>query len=448
MGPVFDIIALRSLVAVADKGGFHRAAESLALSQSAVSQHVRRLEKTLGRPVVERAGRATRFTEAGALLLDEARWILRVHDEAARRLLGSEPATMTVGSAEHAADRIIPRVTAAVHRTRPRTQVRFRIDRSARLVEAVDSRSVDLAVYVTEAGAVEGMPVGGLPLKWYAAPGWTPMPTSAVLPVVAIEEPCAVRRRALEVLSAHNIPAAVVCDAGYLAGVLDAARAGLGVALLADTGRGPDGLVEYTGLPHAPAMRMSAHARPDADPALVMNVVEAVRSLLVEMDTPRPEERPDPAQDPDTARGDLTDDEWESVRPLLPLGERGPYPEGLRKQFDGVMWLFRTGGAWRNMPPRYGAWQTVHHRFQQWALAGTFQTLTAAATAGTGARGQTQRMPVGADSALADTARDTAATAMDPQRLATLEKAVDEERRLRDKERTEWSGRAGRPPGQ
>lgn len=112
MVPVFDIVALRSLVAVADRGGFHRAAESLSLSQSAVSQHVRRLEKALGRPVVERAGRATRFTEAGSLLLDEARRILGVHDEAARRLLGSEPATIVIGSTEHAADQILPRITA------------------------------------------------------------------------------------------------------------------------------------------------------------------------------------------------------------------------------------------------------------------------------------------------------------------------------------------------
>lgn len=406
MGPLLDIIALRSLVAVADEGGFHRAAESLALSQSAVSQHVRRLEKTLGRPVVERAGRASRFTAAGTLLLDEARWILRVHDEAARRLLGSEPATVTVGSAEHAADQIIPRITAAVRETRPLGQVRFRIDRSARLVEAVDRRSVDLAVYVTEATAVEGTPVGGLPLKWYAAPGWTPPSMPGVLPLAAIEEPCAVRRLALKVLSEHGIPAAVVCDAGYLAGVLDAARAGLGVALLADTGRGPDGLVEYTGLPRAPAIRMSAHARPGADPTLVENVVESVRSLLTEWDAPRPEAPPVAAASPHVARGDLTDDEWRSVEPLLPLGERGPYPEALRRQFDGVMWRFDTGSPWRNMPSRYGAWQTVHHRFQRWALAGTFQSL--------------------ADHGLTP-------PVIDPRRLPTLGKALDEERRLRDR---------------
>ncbi|MGX2992958.1 transposase [Streptomyces sp. JNUCC 64] len=421
MRPVLDIIALRSLVAVADEGGFRRAAESLALSQSAVSQHVRRLEKTLGRPVVERVGRVTRFTPAGDLLLHEARWILGVHDEAARRLLDSGPATLVFGSAEHAAAQILPRITDAVHATGPRRELRFRIDRSVRLVEAVDRRAVDLAVYVTEAVPLRGIPLGGLPLKWYAAPGWTP-PARGALPLVAIEEPCAIRRRALDVLAAHSIPASVVCDAAYLAGVLDAARAGLGVALLAATSGGPDGLVEYPGLPRSPAVRMSAHARAGADPTLVMHVVEAVRSLLTELDPPRPGGRPDaPAPDPATASpGDLTDGEWESVLPLLPVGERGPYPEGLREQFDGVLWRFRTGASWRSVPPRYGAWQTVHHRFQQWALAGAFESLvTAAGVPDRGGAGSGDRSP--------------GPPGLAPRRLDTLRRAAAEERAVRER---------------
>ncbi|WP_167450064.1 transposase [Streptomyces hyaluromycini] len=104
-----------------------------------------------------------------------------------------------------------------------------------------------------------------------------------------------------------------------------------------------------------------------------------------------------------TARDGLIDDQWKAVVPLLPLGGRGPCPEGLRDQFDGVMWRFRTGGSWRNMPARYGAWQTVHHRFQQWALAGTFESL----------------------------ARASETTAPRPHLLAPLRKAAEEERRLR-----------------
>ncbi|MCX5337205.1 MULTISPECIES: LysR family transcriptional regulator [unclassified Streptomyces] len=278
--PVLDIVALRSLTAVADCGGFHRAAQALSLSQSAVSQHVRKLEKTLGRPVVEREGRGTRFTTEGRLLLEQARRVLAVHDEAVRTLLGSDGDTVTVGSTEHAADQFLPRLTAAVQAVRPGCRVRFRIDRSARLVEAVERGSVDVAVYVTEAAATEGVSVGGLPLTWHAVPGWERPTAPSPVPLVAIEDPCAIRRRAIATLAAHGVSASVVGDAGYLAGVLDIARTGQGVALLAAVGPAPDGLTPYNGLPPVPPIPMSALARPGADPATAEAAFSAVRDLL------------------------------------------------------------------------------------------------------------------------------------------------------------------------
>jgi hypothetical protein len=57
----------------------------------------------------------------------------------------------------------------------------------------------------------------------------------------AVEDPCAIRRRAIAALTAHGLPATVVGDAGYLAGVPDIARTGQGVALLAAVGPAPDG---------------------------------------------------------------------------------------------------------------------------------------------------------------------------------------------------------------
>src|SRR4051794_883376 len=76
MSRTLDIAPLRSFVAVADCGGFQRAAESLHLSQSSISQHVRRLESATGRPLVERQGRGSRFTPDGEQLLNQARRIL------------------------------------------------------------------------------------------------------------------------------------------------------------------------------------------------------------------------------------------------------------------------------------------------------------------------------------------------------------------------------------
>jgi Transposase and inactivated derivatives len=64
-------------------------------------------------------------------------------------------------------------------------------------------------------------------------------------------------------------------------------------------------------------------------------------------------------------RAQLMDVEWEFIGPYLPIGRHGPYPERLRQQFEGVIWRFRTGGQWREMPAEFGAWSTVSNRFRQ-----------------------------------------------------------------------------------
>jgi DNA-binding transcriptional LysR family regulator len=280
MGHVLDIVALRSLVAVADCGGFHRAAATLLVSQSAVSQHVRRLEKVIGRPLVERHGRAAAFTPDGQALLGEARRILAAHDDALRRLVGPDRPTVTVGTTEHAADLILPAVTTAL----PGHQVRFRIDRTRGLDAAIDRGVLDLAVYLAEASSADGVPVGSLPLAWYTAAGWQP-PAGRTWPVVAIEEPCVLRRRALAALSGSGLDPYVVCDSGYVAGVLDAVRSGLGVALMAAAVTVPDGLAQRRDLPVVPPAALSLRSRSGSDPSLAVAVTAGLRAVL---DVPEP----------------------------------------------------------------------------------------------------------------------------------------------------------------
>jgi DNA-binding transcriptional LysR family regulator len=280
MRQVLDIVALRSLVAVADCGGFHRAGTSMRISQSAVSQHVRRLEKVIGRPLVERQGRQAGFTTDGQALLVEARRILAAHDDAVRRLIGADQVTVVVGTTEHAADLILPVVTAALAASHPGHQVRFRIDRTARLGEAVDRGTLDLAVYMADAATVRGVPVGSLPLTWYSAPAWAPPPAREPWPLVAIEEPCLLRRRAIAALAAEGREPYVVCDTGYVAGVVNAVRAGIGVALMADTGTTPDGLVARDDLPPVPPAALGLRARRGGDPRLAGVVASAVRAAL------------------------------------------------------------------------------------------------------------------------------------------------------------------------
>src|SRR6204780_3278914 len=108
MTKVLDIPPWGGLTGGADTGGFHRAAASLQLSQSAVSQHVRRLERGLGRPLVEPDGRRARLTPSGVALLAEARQIIAAHDEALRRLALTAAEAFVIGTTDHAADYLLP----------------------------------------------------------------------------------------------------------------------------------------------------------------------------------------------------------------------------------------------------------------------------------------------------------------------------------------------------
>ncbi|MCK9921338.1 transposase, partial [Frankia sp. AgPm24] len=97
-------------------------------------------------------------------------------------------------------------------------------------------------------------------------------------------------------------------------------------------------------------------------------------------------------------RVQVTDAEWEFVRPYLPVGEYGPYPQRWREQFSGVIWRFRTGGQWREMPVEFGAWSTVHNRFRQWRDGGVFEALLEGMIAQAARRGQADLSLVSGDS--------------------------------------------------
>ena len=68
-------------------------------------------------------------------------------------------------------------------------------------------------------------------------------------------------------------------------------------------------------------------------------------------------------------RYELTDDEWNRIAPLLPpenSGKQGRPKKSNRTILNGIVWIARSGAPWRDLPERYGAWQTVYSRFRKW----------------------------------------------------------------------------------
>ncbi len=76
------------------------------------------------------------------------------------------------------------------------------------------------------------------------------------------------------------------------------------------------------------------------------------------------------------SRGDLTDGQWERLRPLLPVGNgRCGRWRDHRQVINGILCRTRTGVPWRDLPGRYGSWKTVHERHRRWSADGTWERL-------------------------------------------------------------------------
>ncbi|MFB9399118.1 IS5 family transposase, partial [Streptomyces echinatus] len=75
-------------------------------------------------------------------------------------------------------------------------------------------------------------------------------------------------------------------------------------------------------------------------------------------------------------RGDLTNAEWDRLESFLPRGgARGGRWSDHRRVINGVLYRVRTGVQWRDLPERFGPWETVYKRHRRWSADGTWQML-------------------------------------------------------------------------
>jgi len=74
-------------------------------------------------------------------------------------------------------------------------------------------------------------------------------------------------------------------------------------------------------------------------------------------------------------RYELSDAGWERIAPLLPAQRRGGKWSDHRVVLNGMFWVLNSGAQWRDMPERYGAWETVYGRYRRWTREGLFDRL-------------------------------------------------------------------------
>lgn len=72
----------------------------------------------------------------------------------------------------------------------------------------------------------------------------------------------------------------------------------------------------------------------------------------------------------------LSDEQWEKIKDFFPAnGQRGGQWKDHRLMVDAILWALSDGGRWRNIPERFGPWQTVYDRFRKWSRSGLWDRI-------------------------------------------------------------------------
>jgi DNA-binding transcriptional LysR family regulator len=150
-----DLLQLEHFLAVVDEGSFTRAAERVCRTQSAISQSVKKLEDEVGAPLLARDMPDVCLTEPGKLLVEYARRLVRLRDEAVRSLDDLRrlvAGSVSVAAHESAAVYLLPAPLKRYLQTFPDIRVGIYRSRLDEIPRQVMDREVDLGFVKEEPG--------------------------------------------------------------------------------------------------------------------------------------------------------------------------------------------------------------------------------------------------------------------------------------------------------
>jgi DNA-binding transcriptional LysR family regulator len=232
---LIDIDQLKTLMAIADAGSFTRAADQVFKTQSAVSMQMKRLEEHIGRAIFMKDGRGVRFTEDGHRLLDYARRIVRLSQEAVTSFADEKLAgRVRLGVPDDYADRYLPEILASFTKANPRVEVTVICEPTPTLLDCIDDCALDLAIITHAQNRRMGEIIRHEPLLWVTS-AHHEVEKEDVLPLALGRPTCAWRRAAIERLEnigrAHRVLYASWNSSAVGAAVL----AGLAVGVLPES---------------------------------------------------------------------------------------------------------------------------------------------------------------------------------------------------------------------
>jgi DNA-binding transcriptional LysR family regulator len=232
---MLDLDLLRSFVSVVDTGGFTRAGERVHRTQSTVSQQIRRLEETLGYPLLRRNGKQATPTEQGERLLSYSRRILALEQEA--RDVVARPAgdgIVRLGIPEDFAAYRLTELLSDFARSRPGLRLDVRCGLSVQTRRTLDNGDLDLALYKRDAGESGGVAAWPERLQWVTSRRHPVDFDRDPLPLVMSEQGCLYRYRMIHAVESAGRAWHTAYTSPNLPGIQAAVSAGLGISILPD----------------------------------------------------------------------------------------------------------------------------------------------------------------------------------------------------------------------
>ena len=268
--PSIDTDLLRTFAAIADHGGFTRAAEAVNLTQSAVSMQMKRLEEdVLQCALFQRQGRSVSLTAEGVVLLGYARRILKLHSEVFNTLRQPQMVGMIkIGSPDDYVMRFLPGILSRFAQDYPLINVEVHCEPSAQLMLRND---LDLTIVTRKPGSERGQILRQERFVWMVAQGFSPHEQTP-MPLAMFNTECFCRAWACNALDAMQREYRVAYTSASLAAINAVVSTGLAVTAQLESLLTPDLRIigEAEHLPQLPCASIVLLRKPNTSPSPII----------------------------------------------------------------------------------------------------------------------------------------------------------------------------------
>lgn len=290
MAAPLDNDQLQTFLAIVDTGSFTKAADRVFKTQSAVSMQMRRLEERIGKELFMKDGRGNRLTPEGEKLINYARKIIRMNDEAVaafddNRLEG----TLRIGTPDDYADRYMPEIIQRFAKSHPNVELYIVCEPSISLAEKMSKGELDIALVTHNPTLRTSDVVRTEPLLWVASANHS-LDRDAPIPLAVGRRDCAWRQLACAALDAHERDYQILFTSWSSVVAASAVLAGMAVTVLPESAlrSGMKILTTNDGFPALPPVQIGLMRRPGLSSSLAKAITDHITACLDNICDQRP----------------------------------------------------------------------------------------------------------------------------------------------------------------